>query len=922
MLIVISLLRTSPADANGALSNPGTSKSPPVFESSEHSQLSWPAHGLGFVESVGQFEGDARFRAQFGNLTTWLKPSGLLYELESLVGTPHSNRSSTASLQVVRATFFDANPIAEIVPGEPLPFYLNYFLGADSARWKTGVRSFESVVYAGIYPQIDLVCRESSAGAFQYDFIVHPGADPSRIIIRFEGTEKLEIVEDGSLVVRTQLGNLVQRPPFVFQEWLGNRLNQPGRFELIDERTYGFVLGAYDTSLPLVIDPELFYVSFVGGVEEEFGSSSDFSGRLASGVEGSVYMLGSTKSPNFPVTNGSQIQGTSDVFVSRILTAGNGQNDLIWSTFLGGPDDEDAHDIESANYGKMVYVSGASFALGFPMSPCSYQQHFSGGDSDGFVARLNHLGNLEHSTYLGGTLEDKAVSIALRNETRSDCASCPSGMPSYCNPSETGNFVYIASFAGPGFPTTAGAFDESHNGGSDVAMTVLYPDLSCVCYSTYLGSQGIDSPYAIAIDGEGDVVIVGGAGDGPVELISGGVESYDCSIHFPLKKHGYSVAETVNLPWDPVFNGTRGISAYQEGFIAKIRPHPTSVTVCNGLFDAQLAFSTMIGGGDPLAMPPVGISQEYCFDVALDTEGNIVVVGATPTPLFTGTTRPINFPVLNPLPAGQGGDPPASTGGEYSGFIAMVDSHGEPIFSTYFTGAEDWTDPPGFPYEWAYGVTVDPNNKIWIAGHTQAEDHPTTSDGFQPSHSGHGVMDVYVARLSVTSGVPSFEYGSFLGGLGSDEHYGLLLYGSDLYVAGVTASTNEPSPPAPLPSSREGFPISGRAYQEENLSDPDLVEFPNARPLDCFVVRIDVGNRFRRGDADGNGSISSADVAAIMAYPTSLLHCEDAADANDDGRIDAADAAVVSTLIGGTLPSCGHDSSPDALGFCSTTACP
>ena len=80
---------------------------------------------------------------------------------------------------------------------------------------------------------------------------------------------------------------------------------------------------------------------------------------------------------------------------------------------------------------------------------------------------------------------------------------------------------------------------------------------------------------------------------------------------------------------------------------------------------------------------------------------------------------------------------------------------------------------------------------------------------------------------------------------------------------------------------------------------------------------------FIRGDTDGNGVITVADVTLLFDYisnGTPVL-CLDALDVNDDGSVSSADAAdLLSLLFGGTPPIipppsfCGTDPTADGLG--------
>ena len=71
--------------------------------------------------------------------------------------------------------------------------------------------------------------------------------------------------------------------------------------------------------------------------------------------------------------------------------------------------------------------------------------------------------------------------------------------------------------------------------------------------------------------------------------------------------------------------------------------------------------------------------------------------------------------------------------------------------------------------------------------------------------------------------------------------------------------------------------------------------------------------RFRRGDANADGSVDVADCVALLTvlfFDGPEIGCEDAADINDDGWIDLADVAFVLEYLFGSraaLPQPGAD---------------
>ncbi|MFY7978860.1 MAG: hypothetical protein ACOVON_02360, partial [Sediminibacterium sp.] len=82
--------------------------------------------------------------------------------------------------------FLNANPNPTIIKEKPLGGASNYFIGNDPTKWATDCKTFQSVTYKNMYPNIDIRYYTNN-GVLKYDIIVHPGGDPSKVILYFEG---------------------------------------------------------------------------------------------------------------------------------------------------------------------------------------------------------------------------------------------------------------------------------------------------------------------------------------------------------------------------------------------------------------------------------------------------------------------------------------------------------------------------------------------------------------------------------------------------------------------------------------------------------------------------------------------------------------------------------------------------------------
>ena len=195
--------------------------------------------------------------------------------------------------------------------------------------------------------------------------------------------------------------------------------------------------------------------------------------------------------------------GTDDAFVARLSPGGNA---LIYSTYLGGGGNDAALALALDATGAAT-VAGWTNSPAFPTTPGAYATTSSSPNfTDGFVTRLNPTGNaLIYSTYLGTAAFDEIHALALDAAGGAIVAgfvgAAPVVGPDYTGVgrlSPGGNaLTYSALFGGTGdvvtglaldatgaatvvgytfnssFPTTAGAYDPSWNGGNDAFVARL-----------------------------------------------------------------------------------------------------------------------------------------------------------------------------------------------------------------------------------------------------------------------------------------------------------------------------------------------------------------------------------------------------------------------------------------------------------------
>ncbi|PYQ56356.1 MAG: hypothetical protein DMF58_21000 [Acidobacteria bacterium] len=144
-----------------------------------------------------------------------------------------------------RMEFVDANGAAIIRGDETQSARTNYFIGDDPSGWRANVPAYARVEYRELYPGVNLVFYGRDR-QLEYDLVVAPGAEPSRIAFRFRGTEGLKIDESGGLSQRVGDREIIMHAPTAYQEIDGRRRLVAARFVIRKKNVVAFRFGSYD----------------------------------------------------------------------------------------------------------------------------------------------------------------------------------------------------------------------------------------------------------------------------------------------------------------------------------------------------------------------------------------------------------------------------------------------------------------------------------------------------------------------------------------------------------------------------------------------------------------------------------------------------------------------------------------------------
>jgi hypothetical protein len=678
---------------------------------------------LAFEPNVGPADRSVLFVSHLGRGALTLSSTGAGLSLPDrsagsvALGQAQGLPSSTASFGM---SFMGADPSATVVGADRLPGTSNYFIGNDPREWRTGVPNYARVVYRDLYAGIDLTFYGNQSGHLEYDFTVRAGADPSRIGLEMIGASSLRLAPSGDLVMGMGGSALTQLRPRIYQMANGDRVPLAGGY-VLDGNRIRFHVSSFDHSLPLVIDPEVVYSTYLGG-----STGGDLGeGEPAVDSSGHVFVCGDTTSIDFPITHGAYQghfagqgdYGFGDAFITELSAQGTG---LVYSTYFGGTGDDDASSCVLDAEGN-VYLDGLTTSLDLPTTPGAFQTSVAACTLPdclhGFLAKLNSKGSrLVYSTYIAGNQSEYLQGIRVDSH---------------------GDAFALGATCSTDFPTTPGAYQTSDAGGppgicpttaADYVVLELNSAGSGLVYSTYLGGPGDDCcEGGIAIDGSNDAYVVfptsdqhfpttRGAfqrhfGGGPDDVVvakidpsgsrllystylgGSGDEPGDGSIAVDAAGNAYTAAGTSSKDF-PV---TRGAfqSTYAggdgDGFVTKLNAQGSA-----------LVWSSYVGGSGDDGLGPVMI----------DGLGHVLAG------LGTAST---DFPMT------EGAFQKTNHGAYDAGFVELSGDGSRLLFSTYWGGSAD---------EVVNGAVLDRDGSVYATGCTSSTDFPTTPGAFQRSLQG------------------------------------------------------------------------------------------------------------------------------------------------------------------------------------------
>jgi hypothetical protein len=702
---------------------------------------------LYFIPNRGQLDERVAYYIVGRDKSIYFEPDGLTISLtqsepgeknrqpagaKALSSPAEKGKNGQTKRWTVKLDFIGAHPgVLPAGEGET-GATVSYFKGRPE-EWKTGLPAYSRIVYRDLWPGIDLA-YSGTTKRLKYEFIVHPGADPSRIRVAYRGASNVAVTKEGQLEVETPLGGFRDEAPIAYQEKGGRRVSVPVAFRMgkietaagretgtgadtpLFSQAYGFATGDYNPDLPLIIDPAtLIYCGFIGG------SANDRGTALAVDSSGNAYVTGWAGSYDFPVTVGPDLSfnssiGGTDAFVAKVNTAGTG---LVYCGYIGGSWDDVGSGIAVDSSGN-AYITGWTFSQDFPafVGPSLTYHGNITQFSDAFVAKVNASGTgLAYCGYVGGSLADLGTAIALNG---------------------SGNAYITGGTESDNFPA-AGGPDLSYNGLRDAFVAKVAADGTGLVYSGFVGGLADEVGTGIAVDTSGSAYITGFTTSFPTEhfpVTVGPALTYGGSQDAFVAKVSASGAALVycgyiggtdidigaGIAVDPSGNAYVTGTA-DSGFHFPVKGGPDLVH--NGGHDAFVAKIAASGAELVYCGFIGGTGSDFGEAIAVDASGIVYVAGSTDSQS--------GFPVS--------GGPSSVQHGMKDAFVATVDSSGaDLIYSGYIGGSSD---------DEAAGVVADGTGKVFLAGYTRSNDLTVlVGPSLIPGAGLFGISeDAFVARI-------------------------------------------------------------------------------------------------------------------------------------------------------------------------------
>jgi Beta-propeller repeat len=440
---------------------------------------------------------------------------------------------------------------------------------------------------------------------------------------------------------------------------------------------------------------------------------------------------------------------------------------LIIAQYFSGSYQVIAYGIGHDSHG-LIYIGGDTSTPDLPLVGTPYQSDEAGG-LDLFFAVINPAlsqgSQITYTTYIGGTSDEDfgRMQVTANGDVYITGTTFSDDFPTV-NPYQT---------------TLAG-----DTAASDAFVLWLSP-AQALNYSTYFGGGESDSGQAISVASNGRIWIAGDTQSTDLPNTGGFQDSLIGTQNMFVASFDPSNTTTATLIYSIYIGGTHwedafGVAVAPDGTVwlaggtyspdIWIKGSPTYQGQYGGDGDAYIAHLKPSAGANALLYASFlgGHGIEEATSMVLDPAGRLIL---------SGYTLSSDFPVTSDALQ-------TKYGGNTDAFITILDPTKSPakaqlVYSTYFGG--DGADS-------AYDLKEDSSGALYVAGFTESQGLPSTSNALQRDYDGN--LDAFGLKLNPTkAGVAGVDYFTYLGSDGVQTAYGVDFDSSgNMYLVGSTTT--------------------------------------------------------------------------------------------------------------------------------------
>lgn len=484
--------------------------------------LSLRAQEACFVENKGQWPKEVVYSVAIPNGRVFIERSGYTCHVWDLTGMHHADAQYHPASDDVRfkghvwkVKYVGSQGARFHVGNAAVKSQFHYYLGEDQNQWAAGCNGFEEVIQYGVYPGIDLKWKIVK-GELKTEWLVSTSGDYSLIKWNYLGVDDVQMHNEQLQVIHS-LGVFQEQIPESWTMGKGQKQNVDIHYASNAAQCYF----AKDDALmhqALVIDPQLIFSTYSGSTSDNFGYTATYDN------EGYLYSGSSAFGQGYPTTigayqtlwGGGDGSGTlpgTDIAISKYDVTGTF---MVWSTFIGGSNDELPHSLVVDNE-NTLWVYGSTGSNNFPVTTNALDTTFNGGTafspqgvgttyqqgSDAIISHLSSNGSeMLQSSYWGGSGNDAVNTAAglkfnYADEFRGEIDVAPNGQ-----------IVIVGTTNSVDFPTTQGG--GVLMGMQDAFVTMFNSDLTAVVFSRIMGGTDDESGCSVAFDSLSNVFVNGG----------------------------------------------------------------------------------------------------------------------------------------------------------------------------------------------------------------------------------------------------------------------------------------------------------------------------------------------------------------------------------------------------------------------------